>query len=112
MITSKRAVLMALALALTLATWQRIGAQSGKPLSEDFLVKWIKRPVEDPAIISKLQTDGIDFAVDPAVLQRLKEAGASAAVLDAVQKAGRPRPAPVVAAAPGNAVTYKDVMDD
>ena len=102
-VTVPVALLATLVLAAGLA-W----SQTPKALSEENLVTMIKLGVDDAAIGSMLQKQGIGFAVDEAALERLKKDGASEAVLAAVRKAGAPKPA---AGAPDNAITYQNVLD-
>jgi hypothetical protein len=61
------------------------GDKKPRPLSEADLLKLIELQVEDPCIVRRLDlAGGPGFKVDPAVLERLRKAGASEAVLDAL----------------------------
>jgi hypothetical protein len=76
-----------------------------KSLSEKDIVSLVELQIDDAAIVTKLQKGGVSFAVDPAALTRLKEAGATDAVLEAVQAAASRKSAPG-----GAPVTYPDVL--
>lgn len=76
-----------------------------KPLSESDIAALIELQIEDAAIISKLQKGGISFSADDAALSRLKETGATEAVIHAVQAAASRKSAPGPAP-----VTYADVL--
>jgi von Willebrand factor type A domain-containing protein len=77
--------------------------QSGKPLTEEALVQRLKAGLDDDEIVTQIEKKGIAFPVDEAALERLKKAGASPAVLAAMQKAAPVKPA-------ANAVTYEAVL--
>ena len=86
-------------------------AQAVKPLDEAGIVKLIEIQFGDKGLIAKLKKDGINFTVDDASVERLKKAGASDAVLEAVREVGKkPSSAPPAAPATIKAVTYDDVM--
>ena len=76
-----------------------------KPLAEKDIVSLIELQIDEAAIVAKLQKGGVNFAADDAALARLKEAGATDAVVKAVQAAASKKAAP--GAAP---VTYPDVL--
>jgi hypothetical protein len=102
----KRAAGLVLLLAVALAVWGLVRADSTKPLSEADLVKLIELQIDDAVIVSKLQKGGISFTVDDATIERLKKAGVSDAVQAAVQRAGKAeRPT-----APDKTVTFEDVL--
>lgn len=56
------------------------------PLSEGDLATLLKVGIAEDVILAKIQSDGIDFAVDQDVVARLTRAGASAAILQAVER--------------------------
>jgi hypothetical protein len=93
--------------ASALAVFGIAGNASAAPLGEKDLIKLIELDLGEQAIITKLQKDGIDFKVDDAATARLKTAGASGAVLEAVRKAGEAKPS---ATGGGKPVTYADVL--
>jgi hypothetical protein len=80
-------------------------AQDTKGLKEPDIAKLIELQIDDATIFKRLSASGVAFTTDQAALDRLKDAGASEAVLDAVRKAG----AAVAsnAAAPAVAITYQ-----
>jgi WD40 repeat protein len=61
-------------------------ADGPKPLSEADLLKLIELQIREKAIIARVEKAGVDFKMDDAVIERLKKAGASEAVLAAVRK--------------------------
>jgi hypothetical protein len=82
-------------------------AQTAKPLSEANLVKLIELQISDEEIVAKVERGGIAFPADGAAVDRLKKAGASPAVLAAVEKAAKAsRPT-----AGRRAVSYQDVLN-
>ena len=86
-------------------------AQVVKPLDEAGVVTLIERQFGDKGLIAKLKKDGVNFTVDDASVARLKKAGASDALLEAVREAGK-KPSSALPAAPAalKTVTYDDVM--
>jgi hypothetical protein len=80
--------------------------EAAKPLSVDDLVKLIELQIDDSAIIGKIKKEGAGFPVTDAALEKLRDAGASAKVLEAVRGAGKPKQPP----AGGKAVSYADVV--
>ncbi|HEV3021692.1 MAG TPA: VWA domain-containing protein [Pirellulales bacterium] len=83
-----------------------ISQEKGRPLKEDDLVKLVELGIDDDTIAGKIATSGIGFAPDAAALDRLKNAGASSAVLEALKKsAAKKSPA-----APAGAITYQDIV--
>jgi hypothetical protein len=79
-----------LTLALLLVVAARGFAQSDapkKPLTEEALVKLIKGDLEEEVIVTLVRKRGVSFTVDADVLDRLKQAGATPAVLAAVHTA-------------------------
>jgi Mg-chelatase subunit ChlD len=97
------AVLLVLGLAALAPA--RAQAPGSKPLSEADVLKLVELGLDDEVIVARLGRAGLSFAADDAAVERLKKAGASAAVLAAVRKAGAGNPG-----APGPAVTYADVL--
>ncbi len=81
-------------------------AQSTR-LSQADLEKLIQLGIGDDAITAKIKTDGIAFAVDGQILGSLKKAGASQAVLDAVQSSPMPSESPATTTPP---ILYNDVL--
>ena len=67
-----------------------------RALSEADVLKLVELAIDDQAIIDRVHAGGVDFKVDDAVIDRLKKAGASDAVLAALQ--GKDAPADGVAA--------------
>ena len=82
-------------------------AQDAKGLKEPDLAKLIELQIDDATIVKKLNANGVAFTTDQAAFDRLKKAGASDAVLDAVRKAGRA--AASSSTVPAVAVTYQDI---
>jgi hypothetical protein len=85
------------------------GTQAADPkaLTQADVLKLLDLQIGDQAIVTQLGKRGVAFAVDDAVLERLKKAGASADVLAAVKKAGETKKP---AGADGKAITYQDVL--
>ncbi len=81
------------------------GQEPARPLKEADLVRLIELQVGDEAVIGRLAKGRLDFAADEAALDRLKSAGASDAVIEAVRKAGASRPAPA------GVVTFENVRE-
>ena len=82
-----------------------VTAQTAKPYSEAELLKLVEL-VGEQAVLKSLAKQGINFDVNDVVLGRLKAAGASDRVLEAVKKYAKPKK-PVVK---GKAVTFADVL--
>jgi Mg-chelatase subunit ChlD len=82
-------------------------ALAAKPVSEKSLLKLIELGTDDTTIVSSIRRNGIDFQGSDETLKRLKEGGASAEVLQAVQKAARP----TSGKRPAKAVALKDVIE-
>ncbi len=80
-------------------------AAAADPLTEDDLGTLIKLKIKEAEIVSRVKDDGVSFAVDDAALARLKKAGATPALLAAVQKAGESK-----GGEPAQAVSYADVV--
>ena len=71
-----------------------------KSLSEGDLATLLRVGIAEDVIVAKIRSDGVDFAVDQDAVARLKQAGASEAVLQALQApkaaaAAAPEPAAV-----------------
>lgn len=60
-----------------------------KPLTEEALLKLVKSDLEEEVIVTLIKKRGVAFSVDDDVLERLKDGGASSAVLTAVRKSGK-----------------------
>src|SRR4051812_43607123 len=88
-----------LATGAALACYGLAEAQATRSLNEEGIVKLIELQLGDDAIAAKLGKDGVSFSVDAAAIERLKKAGASEAVIEAVRQAGQARPAAEPAAA-------------
>ncbi|HUQ69748.1 MAG TPA: hypothetical protein VM165_09505, partial [Planctomycetaceae bacterium] len=84
----------------------RFGTAADPPLDEEAIVSLIELQIDDEAIIARVKKAGLAFAPDDAALERLTDAGASEAVIQALRKAGaanKPK-------AEGKAITFQDVM--
>jgi Mg-chelatase subunit ChlD len=94
------AVLLTLFAGLLVATLPK-PSLAARPVSEKGLLKLVELGTDDTTIVSSIQRNGIDFDVNDETLKRLKDGGASAVILQAVQKAAKPaatnRPAKAVA---------------
>jgi hypothetical protein len=64
-------------------------AEATTPLTEDELVKLVELDIGDEAILAKIGKDGVRMQVDEALRKRLSAAGASKAVIAAVESATR-----------------------
>src|SRR5262245_8749540 len=82
-------------------------ASAAQPLSEGDIVKLIELQIDDAVIIGKIKKEGTGFPVTDALIEKLRDAGASDKVLNAVCEAGNQKPP---SAAGGKAVSYADVM--
>ncbi|MGI8978637.1 MAG: discoidin domain-containing protein [Pirellulaceae bacterium] len=85
------------------------GPVKGKPVSEAAIVKLIELEIEDAEIIANIGKNGVGFEANDETVQRLKDAGASADVVAAVQKSAA-KPKPGAKKAP-KAVTLPDVVE-
>jgi len=74
---------------------------SAAQLSEADLENLIELKIDDGAIIKKIREDGVAFEVNEKIIERLRSAGASDAVLDALTKSAKP---------PADAIEYADVL--
>ena len=81
-------------------------AADEKPLAEKDLVSLVHLQIDDAVIVAKIKQGGLAFEPDDAALDRLKKNGASDAVLQAVRAAASPKQR----TAPGQALTYQDVL--
>jgi WD40 repeat protein len=79
-------LLAALVAVLPLLALLTARADGPRPLSEADLLKLVELQISDRAIIARMDRGGVDFKVDDAVLERLRKAGASDAVLNALRK--------------------------
>jgi hypothetical protein len=91
------------------ATAQAQLTKATKPLSEPNLTKLVELQVDDAVIVAKLKAQGVDFTADSAVVDRLKKAGASGEVLDAL-RAATVTSAAVNASSRPSPITYNDVL--
>ncbi len=95
---------MALTLFLvnTLLTASAISQTKARPLSEQVLVTLVETGIDDDVIVAKIRKDGLAFSLDEDTRERIKQAGASDAVLDALRQSG--------AGGPTKAVSYQDIL--
>jgi sugar lactone lactonase YvrE len=70
----------------------------GRPLTEADVLRLIELQKEEEAILARLDKAGVGFTVDDALIERLKNAGASPAVLAALRKGQAPPGKPGAAA--------------
>src|SRR5580704_13151933 len=63
---------------------------AAKALNEKGLLRLLELGTDEAKIIANIEKQGVDFDVDNAALKRLKDGGASEAVIQAVQKARKP----------------------
>jgi Flp pilus assembly protein TadD len=93
----RRAVLCFFFLA-SLATWAQMPNEvTSRPVSERQLLCWIIAGLPAFNVQYELETRGVDFALDPAWLENLKQAGTDERLLAVLQKA---QPAPGATAQP------------
>lgn len=80
------------ALILAVALHHQAGFSQGakKPLTEADLIRLINLGVEDDALAPTIRRNGVAFALDPETRRRLQQAGASAAVMAALEAVGKP----------------------
>jgi len=82
------------------------GQASSKPVGEQDLTSMLSLGLDDETIIARVKKTGLAFDVSDALLQKLKAAGASEAVVKSVQDAAKAK-----SAVPArNAVTYEQVL--
>src|SRR4051812_36095823 len=74
-----------------------VPADTPKPLTENDVLKLVELKIPDEVIAKRVADGGVDFAAGEEVVARLKKAGASKSVLDAVTKAAKPAAEAVVA---------------
>src|SRR4051794_20763157 len=67
--------------------------QAAKPVSEQDIIAMIGLGLDDQAIVARIKKGSLAFEPGDAALQKLNAAGASEAVLKAVQESGAPKPA-------------------
>ena len=92
--------------AVLLSVGQVARAADGPALAEKDLISLIELKIDDAAIVARIQKSGLAFEVGDAAVERLRNAGASDAVLKAVRDTTTARKP----AAPGPVVTYQDVL--
>jgi hypothetical protein len=85
-------------------TTSRGQAAKGKPLELEDIGTLIRLGIDADTIVSRIESNGVGFAPNEAILERLKEAGASDGVLSAIKKAGGRKPAPAAA------ITFEQVL--
>lgn len=83
-----------------------------EPLTEAKIVRMIELKVKDPVIVSMIKKQGVGFAVDDEAIARLKKAGSSESVLEALRQRAAPNPR----AGPGatgddNPITFDDIRE-
>ena len=78
-----------------------LNRSAAAPLPEADLIKLIELGIGDTEVIKQFQQKGLAFGVDDEVLARLKNAGATDAILRAVEEHSTP---------PSSAITYQDVL--
>src|SRR3954447_3761514 len=96
----KRLSRPSLLLAFMLGVWAAVQAQQTRPLGEADLIKLVELQIGDDVVVARVEKSGMAFSADVAALERLRRAGASAAVLAAVRKAG----------GPADAITYQGIL--
>jgi Mg-chelatase subunit ChlD len=85
------------------------GRQVPRPLSEKSLSDLIGLQIDEAAIVAKVKQEGIAFTPEASIIDRLKKAGASDTLLDAVRTASSPSKLAIqVIHQP--AITYQDVL--
>jgi Mg-chelatase subunit ChlD len=80
---------------------------AAKALNERGLLRLLELGTDESKVIANIEKQGVDFDVNAAALKRLKEGGASDAVIEAVQKAGKA----VGSTKPAKAVALNDVVE-
>src|SRR3972149_2736904 len=86
-----------------------VWAQS-KPLSEEDLTSLLKLGIDEETIVTRVQKGGLSFAVDDATVDRLKTAGATDAVVKALQDAAKSKPKKPAPTPGASAITYQDML--
>lgn len=79
--------------------------QAARPLTEKSLAELVDLQIDESAILAKVKQQGIAFAADAQALDRLKKAGASDTLLNALKSATNN-----TAQASPRAITYQDVL--
>jgi hypothetical protein len=87
--------------AILLAAPASADDKTAAAVSEADVRKLVELGLEDQVIIARVEKAGLGFTADEAALERLKRAGASAAVLATVRRAGGAAPV----------ITYQDVLN-
>jgi Mg-chelatase subunit ChlD len=80
---------------------------AAKALNEKGLLRLVELGTDESKVIANIEKQGVDFDVNDAALKQLKEGGASEAVIQAVQKAGKA----VGSKKPAKAVSLNDVVE-
>ncbi len=106
MVISMRASGLAFLVVLLVAGADSAFGQAGQPLTEQNLTNLIELQIDDQAIAAKLEKAGVAFPVDQATVARLKNAGASDAVIAAARAAGSAGKTTAAL----DAITYRDVL--
>jgi WD40 repeat protein len=88
MIRARQMFVVALALAVAVLALRVVWAADPARLSEADLLKLVELQISDQAIIARVEKAGLDFKVNEAVIERLKKAGASNAIVAAVSHGG------------------------
>ena len=76
-------------------------------LTEEAIVSLIDLQIDDAAIIARVKKGGLGFEPDQAALERLSQAGASEALLEAIRQSGAARTKPATAE---KAITFDDII--
>lgn len=82
--------LVAVALMMIFVAGPARSADKPKPLGEVDLLKLVELNIPEEVIVKRVAEGGVTFPKEDAILSRLKKAGASDAVVDAVKKVARP----------------------
>src|SRR5688500_18423865 len=80
-------------------------AKTAKPLQEADLIKLVDLQIDDAAVLRRIQDSGLGFTADAEAIERLRQAGASASLLEAVKKSK-----PSAQTAKGTTITYDNVV--
>jgi WD40 repeat protein len=94
MIRARQMLVVALALAVAVLALRVVRAADPAPLSEADLLKLVELQISDQAIIARVEKAGVNFKVNDGVIERLKKAGASDAVVAALAPGKTPTPVP------------------
>lgn len=80
---------------------------AAKPLNEKGLLRLIELGTDDSKVVANIQRNGVDFDVTEESLKRLKEGGASDAIVTAVKRSAKP----ASSKRPAKAVALNDVVE-